>query len=350
MKILISSYTGLGNFVLKTPMIYAIRKEYPNAIIDIITDHNFGVESILLKNNVINNILILRKNGSILSKIVFFKRLREAQYDAVLLPFDAQPLFLILGSYIGNIKQRAMHFIAHQKKRSIFTMLMPWTICVQVLSNRHEIDLNYDLLEGYLNKPIKRCYQTNISNTKNKDILDRFELEKNKYIVLQVGVANGMNSSKKWHIDNFSNLIKTINTKYSSYKVVIVGDRGDNECDIKLLNNKEVLFVNTAGLTSVDEVINLLFFSKLVVAHDSGIMHLANSLNCNLIALYGPTDYTRTRPLSDKATMLYSMTECFCKMYNFGGSETDLLDEYPNCMGGISVKNVIDEIDRIIRI
>ena len=56
----------------------------------------------------------------------------------------------------------------------------------------------------------------------------------------------------------------------------------------------------------------------------------------------------RTRPLGKKSTILYSMTSCFCKMYNFEGDEKDLFHRYPNCMDGISVKNVMDEVSKLI--
>jgi lipopolysaccharide heptosyltransferase II len=348
MKILISSYTGIGNFILKTPMISTIRDKYPSAEIDIITDNGLGIEHILKKNYIINKVIILNKKDSLIKKISFFLKLRKSKYDLVLLPFDSQPLFLIFGSYISNIKQRIIHLLMHNKKKTIFSILMPGTLCVQALPNRHEIDLNYDLFECYLNTPVERKYQTFVDIKKDVSVFTRFKLEKYKYIILQVGAANGAKSAKKWRIENFKELIGKINTNYEDYQVILVGDAGDYQNDIKLLEGLGLGFINTAGLTSINEVINLLQFSKLVVSHDSGIMHIANSLNCNLIALYGPTDHTRTSPLGNKSTILYSKTSCFCKMYNFGASETDLYYQYPNCMDGISVENVMNEIDNLI--
>ena len=124
MKILISSYTGLGNFILKTPMISTIRDEYPSAIIDIITANGLGIEPILKKNSLINDIIVLNNKASLIEKIIFFMRLRKSKYDLVLLPFDSQPLFLIFGSYISNIKKRVMHLLMHDKKKSMYEALI----------------------------------------------------------------------------------------------------------------------------------------------------------------------------------------------------------------------------------
>ena len=79
-------------------------------------------------------------------------------------------------------------------------------------------------------------------------------------------------------------------------------------------------------------------------------MHIANALNVKLIALYGPTDYTRTMPLGDNSRILFSHSDCFAKMYNSNFSEDEVSKMYPNfeCMSGISVKDVIDVMEEYL--
>lgn len=348
MRILVSAYTGLGNFILKTPMIKKIKELYPLCYIDVIAGNSFGTEFVLKDSDLINKTLILNENSSMVEKYKFFLKLRDEKYDLFFLPFDANSKFLFFGSYLANIKTRIIHLQLQARLRTYFFNSMPNTLLVPLLQGRHEIDLNLDLLEAYYSNPMERDYSTFISYKKESKILNRFALTKNRYIVLQVGAANGTKSAKKWSINNYKLLIERLNKKYNEYKIVTVGDKGDYENDIKQLENKDIDFVNTAGLTSLNEVTNILYYAKIVIANDSGIMHISNALDANLIALYGPTDYTRTRPLSKNAKILFSKTDCFCKMYNFKGNESELLEEYPNCMDGIKVKDVILQIDRII--
>ena len=343
MKVLISAYTGLGNFILKTPFIKKLKQLYPCSIIDIIAGNSFGTEFVLQNSELINKTLILNEKSSIKEKINFFINLRKDNYDLIFLPFDANSKFF--GSYLAKIKSRIVHVHLQNRFRTYFFNTMPSTLLVPLLQGRHEIDLN---LEAYYNKPFERNYSTFINCTKESGVLDKFSLEKFKYVVLQVGAANGTKSAKKWSIKNYRTLIEKFNLEYKNYKVVTVGDKGDYENDIKELENTGLKFINTAGLTSLEDVSNILYYSKLVVANDSGIMHIANALDSNLIALYGPTDYTRTRPLSKNSRILFSKTDCFCKMYNFSGDESKLLEEYPNCMDGITVEAVMVEVNRII--
>jgi len=90
----------------------------------------------------------------------------------------------------------------------------------------------------------------------------------------------------------------------------------------------------------------LLYYSKLVVAHDSGIMHIANALDCNLIALYGPTDFTRTRPIGKNVKIIFSKNKYFCAMYNFKNSEFDL--PYPDSMKNITVEIVLNVVKEFL--
>ena len=348
MKILISAFTGLGNFILKTPVIAELKKLYPDCRIDCITGNDFGLEFILQGSNFIRKTHILKEDSSFFEKYVFFLRLRRENYDVLLLPFDANRSFLFFGSYISGIKKRLVHVHLENKVKTLFFLCSPGTIAVPLLQGRHEIDLNYDLLEKYLNIPIDRQYSTFVGNVKSKGVLEKFSLRKKKYITLQIGAANGVKSAKKWPRSSFAQLIERINSEYKEYIVVTVGDYGDYINDIKKLNNRGLSFKNLAGLTTIEEVISVLSCSKLVVANDSGIMHIANALNCELVALYGPTDYTRTRPLGVNSKVLFSKTECFCKMYNFSGNEVELLDIYPDCMNGITVQDVMKEVDRAL--
>ena len=109
--------------------------------------------------------------------------------------------------------------------------------------------------------------------------------------------------------------------------------------------------VNLLGSTTIAELRDLLANSLAVVAHDSGVMHMANALQVNLVALYGPTDYTRTRPLGEKTRILFSDNDCLAAMYNFKAGEKELALRYPDyaCMGAISVDDVQLELDKIVK-
>ena len=111
-----------------------------------------------------------------------------------------------------------------------------------------------------------------------------------------------------------------------------------------MLNLKEIV-------TFWQQLMFILRNASAIVVHDSGLMHLSNLLNVPLIALYGPTDYTRTAPLGINSKVLFSKKKkCWAAMYGFRIDEDDLnkTHEPYECMEGISPHNVIDKLEEII--
>jgi len=356
MNILVSAYTGLGNFILKTPFIYKIKELWPDAKIDLIVGNSFGAEFVLKNSEIINETYILKIKASFQAKVKFFLKLRKKRYDAIFLPFDAAPTFLILGALLlggtklvhinlnlnRNIKQKIRNFI--------YLFALPGYRVVPILQGRHEIDLNYDLLEAFYDRPMERTYQTFIAQKDDPTVLMHYDIKQGQYIVIQPSAANGSLTAKIWSPVKFEELLLKINQQYHGMKVVFVGDQGDRD-SIKYTSLAEMdNVINTMGKTSIAALSTIIKNAAVVIAHDSGVMHIANALQVNLIALYGPTDYTRTRPLALSSHILFSKNDCLGAMYNFNANESELAYEYSGsgCMEGISVEDVMKMIGEIM--
>ncbi|HRI26522.1 MAG TPA: glycosyltransferase family 9 protein [Chitinophagales bacterium] len=355
-KILLSAYTGLGNFVLKTPLIQAWKTVYPHHQIDLIAGNGFGAEFVLQGSPLIGKTHILPASASIGQKIRFFYRLRQERYHLLLLPFDAQPNFLVYGSYLAGIPLRIRHLhpavLRNRVKCAAQMPAAPKTMFVPVPPNRHETELNIDLLRFVYAQPNVPVFPTITHFTPDAHVMNRFELYGKPYLLLQPGAANGVYMAKIWHHSHFARLIQELITQFGNqYQIVLAGDKGDYDaCITPLLNSlPDVLkpyITNTAGLTLLPELMTLISHARLVVCHDSGIMHLADAMQIPLIALYGPTDDTRTRPLKPSSEVLFSQSPHRAAMYYFAQTEADLAHQGigQQAMDGILVQTVFEAI------
>ncbi len=104
------------------------------------------------------------------------------------------------------------------------------------------------------------------------------------------------------------------------------------------------------GQTTISDLSTIIHNAAVVIAHDSGIMHIANALQVKLIALFGPTDYTCTRPLGRESHVLYSKNECLAAHYSGKISESNLAEKYPDnkCMEEIRVEDVMGKFTELL--
>lgn len=284
--------------------------------------------------------------------------MKQRKHDVFLQPFDSNVGWLLrLIKKEKNAKCVAQYPVAWINRKNLLKRLahcsrlvlsdITW---IPALQGRCEMDLNLDLLEAFLNRPLHRTYDSWCGIKSNVSVFKKYNLEKLKYICLQPGGANGNPSPKIWNPDNFIKLVEYLVKALPDYKIILVGDKGDSEHIISQYRWPDGA-INLAGQNILEEVTNLLRYSICVVAHDSGIMHLANAVKTNVVALYGPTDYTRTLPPSKFIFPLFSCTDSFAVMYNFGPGEKELNEKFPGftAMDGISVKDVFDAVVQVIK-
>lgn len=139
-------------------------------------------------------------------------------------------------------------------------------------------------------------------------ITDRFSLgvvDRNSLSLagLFPGAARG--PAKCWPADRFAELGRRL-VGQCGCRVVLFGSAGDvNACEAVAGRIGQGV-VNLAGRTGIQELVTLLSLCRVVVANDSGGMHLAAAAGTRVVALYGITDPVVTGPMGKGHVVLMS--------------------------------------------
>jgi heptosyltransferase-2 len=106
---------------------------------------------------------------------------------------------------------------------------------------------------------------------------------------LVVAISPGANRpTKRWSDEDFGALARLL-TERRRARVVVVGDTKDMDVAARVTGIAGEETINLAGGTSLLELAAVLKRASLLVANDSGPMHVAAAVRTPVVALFGPT-------------------------------------------------------------
>jgi heptosyltransferase-2 len=158
------------------------------------------------------------------------------------------------------------------------------------------------------------------------------------FIILNPGAYYG--SAKRWPPDRYAKLTSLLQKKNQA-QILIIGSEEETplaDTISSLTNNR--LHVLT-GKTSLVQLAGLLSFADLFVTNDSGPMHMANFLKTPLVALFGPTEPTRTGPFQQPAAVIHKGAPCWPCFYRHCPFDH-------RCMLNISPEEVFQECQKLL--
>jgi heptosyltransferase-2 len=111
--------------------------------------------------------------------------------------------------------------------------------------------------------------------------------------IIGLNPSSAYGPAKEWPLERFRKLAQEL--EHHGYSVVVFGEASSYEKGNFICQGLSHAF-NLAGKTTLKEFLGLLNSCDLVVANDSGPMHLAAALHKPLVALFGSTDDRITGP------------------------------------------------------
>lgn len=151
----------------------------------------------------------------------------------------------------------------------------------------------------------------------------------------------GISPRSNWNTKDlyFNQLLEVINHIPLNYRVILLGSKKDAQFNSRLYSAAERPILDLTNTTTLEELVIKIAECSLVLAPDSGPMHIAMALGVKTIAIFGPTcpkqfDFSRHH-------LIYTNEKCSpCHFY--GEAKCHL--GHHNCMKKIDVS----EISRII--
>lgn len=337
-KIAVLKSGTIGDILMATPFLRALRNSFPDAIIDFHLG-KWSVEA-LQNNPCIDSIFayddsVFHSFSNILGKIKLIRKVKARKYDL---------LFILDKSYLANL----LGFATGIKFRIGFDRYgegFSNNLNVKYGSVRHEIDYYLDLTKTIGIEKTNKHLELNILKEDRQyvDTLIKNINNTKKYIgVIPGGAKNpggGVVDSRKWPAEKFIELTGRLSSKYT---LLLLGGKTDfefNETIIKISGKKDVF--NLAGKTTVAQSCELMRRCKFIICNDSGPMHIASASGTKVISLFGPTNPARKAPLTKRSIALWKDEDIYDSAVEVYGAEP----KHAPYFGRLSVQTVLAHID-----
>jgi len=341
-NILIVKLSAIGDVVHTLPSLAALRKLYPKSHITWVVEE--ASSDIIRGHPYLNRVIISRRKRWIenlkkfhdikitISEIrLFIKTLRDRKYDLVIdfHGLSKSSMIVILGG-----GKRKLGYDSMQELSGLF------------LNEKIPEDMEKHAVDRYLD--FIRYLGTDIDNPEFYIPIE----EENRTRVETLLKANGIDinepfvtvnpvafwDTKLWEDVKFARLCDRI-AEDLKQKVVFTGNSGDGR--IKHIQSMmNFPSVNLEGQTTLKDLAYLYKLSVLLVTTDSGPMHIAAAMNAPTVALFGPTDPSRTGPYGKGHIVVrkkMSCSPCFLKQC-----------DTKRCMKEITVEEVFEAAMQVV--
>jgi len=265
MKFLIIRFSSIGDIVLTTPVVRCLKQQFLNAEVHYLTKKNFS--SIIENNPFVDKIHLLNND---LAAII--KNLKQENFDCV----------IDLHHNLRTLKvKRALKVPSFSFNKLNIEKWLYTAFKINILPQVHIVDRYLDTVKSLGVKNDDKGLDYFIPE---KDIVPANHIPAAQslgYIGIVIGAAL---STKKLPLHKLKELCAKIN-----YPIILLGGPEDKAAGDDIAEIDPVKIYNSCGKFNLNESADLVRRAKLIITHDTGLMHIAAAFKKPVVSIWGNT-------------------------------------------------------------
>ncbi|CAN2045501.1 heptosyltransferase II [Candidatus Magnetomoraceae bacterium gMMP-1] len=304
-KLLIRSTNWIGDAIMTTPAVRAIKKNFPGAEITMLAKP--WVAPVFDNSPYVDHVIIYDDSGKhkgITGKFRLAKELKPCAFDAAILLQNAIEAAII--TFLAKIPIRIGY------NTDVRGLLLTHSIkCTPEIKKLHQTKYYLEILKGagfITDGTMLDLFLSRKDQVRAKEILKSCGIS-DKDLIVGINPSATFGSAKQWFPERYARLADKIQQSYNA-KIIIFGGPKDRMLGEKISEMMQHELINLCGKTSLEEAIALIEQCNLFITNDSGLMHIAAALDIPLIAIFGSTNPVTTGPWSDKSKIISISAQC----------------------------------------
>jgi lipopolysaccharide heptosyltransferase II len=335
-RVLVVRLRSIGDTVLATPSLYALRRFLPDAQIDILLES--WVAPVLEGLALVDNIITVER-GSTTSRARVARRLRAARYDVAYNLHGGTTATLLMRA--AGAKHR-VGFSSYQYSR-LLNHAAPTPTELWGQEKTHSVEQQLALV-GWTGVPVSDRPPTRLVVTEKAEAsvalrLRAAEVDATKPLALIHPAAAF--ATKQWATSNFARVAEDLSAR--GFEAVAIAAPSEKRVITELVENSSAHITTFTDL-SLPEVAALAARSRLFVGNDSGIAHIAAAVGTPSVVIFGSSNVAHWRPWTvAPSEVIREELPCqpcpgyFCAEF-----------DAPECIRRVTVKRVTGAIEKVI--
>lgn len=343
--ILIVQLADLGDLVLATPALAALRRARPDAHITLLAAQH--TTPLLDGTGLVDDIIAFDKstfNGT----RAFFRpanlrrvlRLRQGRYQAVVFLHH----FTFWG---GTLKFALIAFASRATRRIGLQNGKGWFLNETVpdggFGEAHQAQYWLSLVARLGASPAPHPAQVAI---------DRMAVlpappPAAQRVVIHPG-GGGYSLARRWSPEDFAQVADALHARWG-VDIVLVGGPNDDTARVKAAMRHPVH--DLTGQTTLAQLAGILAAADLFIGAESGVMHLAAAAGTPLVAIFGPGNPAAWGPWTPNGQQIVVRSAPLCSPCSYVGHSIGLREGCParTCIRMVTPDSVIDAAERLLR-
>jgi len=264
-KFLIIRFSSIGDIVLTSPVIRCLKTQFPDAEVHFLTKTRNA--DLLKANPHIDKIHLL---GDSLSETI--RELRVEKYDYII------DLHNNLRSLWVKLRLRVKSYSFNKLNLRKFFLIR---FRLNFMPRTHIVDRNLETLSHFKITNDGKGLEYFIPEEDEFPITDLPETFRNGYVAL---VLAGTYATKRMPAEKYKNLITGIEGPF-----VLLGGKSERSIADYILGWQTGNVIDFTGKLRINQSASLVKYARLVIANDTGLMHIAAAYHKKILSVWGNT-------------------------------------------------------------
>ncbi|MEI6913655.1 MAG: glycosyltransferase family 9 protein [Armatimonadota bacterium] len=287
----------IGDVVVMTPVVSALRQRYPNAHIAVLADMP-GAE-VLRGHPDINELIVYRQTGRYHQKVrgqfsehfAVLNAVRRGNFDLAINLHPSER-----GAIAARLSGASVRVGFTRPPYNDFVYRLFYNQLVRIDTvGRNASDQLLDTVRA-IGVPVNSI-QASLGITKEETLEAQSLLAGLKRPLLGIHTGSG-GFHKSWTARGWTGLLNKLHQRYGG-SVVILGSGTESEFIRDIQRTLDFPAMDLTGELGLKQTAAVVKETDVIIAIDSALLHIAAAVGCPTVALFGPTDDARWNPAGE---------------------------------------------------